>query len=73
MIFHQCCSIIAEELHSRFVQIPAGEELKEIIEGFESPWGFTQVVGVIDGSHISITRPVYNQVDYYKSLCRGRG
>ena len=64
-IFHECCSVIAEKLLPRFVQIPTGEELKEIIEGFESTWGFPQVVGAIDGSHIPITRPVHNQADYY--------
>ena len=61
-IFHECCSIIAEKL------LPSnslGEELKEIIEGFKSSWGFPQVVGAVDDSHIPITRPVHNQADYY--------
>lgn len=64
-IFHECCSIIAEKLLPCFVRIPTGDDLKEIIEGFESSWGFPQVVGAIDGSHIPITRPIHNQADYY--------
>ena len=61
-VFHECCSIIAEKLLSHFVQIPTGDDLKEITDGFESSWGFPQVVGAIDGSHILIT---HNQSDYY--------
>ena len=33
--------------------------------------GFPQVVGAIDGTHIPITRPVYNQADYYRHVARG--
>ena len=64
-IFHECCSVIAEKLLSKFVQIPTGDDLKEVVEGFESTWGFPQVVEAIDGTHIPIIRPVLNQSDYY--------
>lgn len=34
--FHKCCSIIAEKLLPHFVQIPIGDDLKEITGEFES-------------------------------------
>ena len=42
-VFHECCSIIAEKLIPRFVQIPTEDDLKEITEESASLWGFPQV------------------------------
>ena len=54
-VFYECCSIIAEKLLPGYVQIPNGNDLKEIIEGFECCWNFPQVVGAVDDTHIPIT------------------
>ena len=64
-VFHECCSVIVEKLLQCYLQIPNGNDLKEIIEGFECCWNFPQVVGAVDGTHIPITRPSQNQSDYY--------
>ena len=64
-VFHKCCSVIAEKLLQRYVQIPNGTDLKEIIEGFECCWNFPQVLVAVDDTHISITRLSHNQSDYY--------
>ena len=56
---------IAAHLLSQYVFIPTGEKLKEIVEGFEEFWGFPQVAGAIDGSHIPIIRPEESASDYY--------
>ena len=37
-----------------FIRWPKGGEIKEVVEGFEK-YGFPNVVGAIDGSHIRIT------------------
>ena len=49
----------------QYVQIPCGEKLKEIVDGFETFWGFPQAAGAIDGSHIPIIRPEESASDYY--------
>ena len=51
--------------HTQYVYIPQGRKLKEIIEGFETYWGFPQAAGAIDGSHIPILRPDESASDYY--------
>lgn len=73
---------IATHLLSQYVFIPTRDKLKEIVEGFEDFWGFPQVAGAIDGSHIPIIRPeesssnYYNRKGYYSIMqglvdCRG--
>ena len=66
------CTIVVETSHAiatrllpQYVQIPQGERLKEIVEGFETFWGFSQAAGAIDGSHIPIIRPDESASDYY--------
>lgn len=56
---------IATHLLSQYVQIPREQTLKEIVEGFEACWGFPQVAGAIDGTHIPIIRPDESASDYY--------
>jgi len=41
-------------------KIPYGERLKEIVEGFETCWGFPQAIGAIDGTHILIIQPQHS-------------
>ena len=61
----ETCRVIATHLLPQYVQIPQGEKLKDIVEGFETFWGFPQAAGAIDGSHISIIRPDESASDYY--------
>ena len=61
----ETCKAIATHLLSQYVQIPEGERLREIVEGFESYWGFPQAAGAIDGTHIPILRPDESASDYY--------
>lgn len=56
---------ITNHLLPQYVKIPGGDKLKEIVEGFESCWGFPQAAGAIDGSHIPIIRPDKSASDYY--------
>ena len=61
----ETCNAIATHLLSQYVQIPEGERLREIVEGFESYWGFPQAAGAIDGTHIPILCPDESASDYY--------
>ena len=65
LIVVETCQAIATHLLPRHVQIPQGEHLKEIVDGFETCWGFPQVAGAIDGSHIPILLPDQSASDYY--------
>ena len=36
-----------------------------MVQGFETCWGFPQVAGAIDGSHVPIIKPLESASDYY--------
>lgn len=61
----------------KYVKIPRDEKLKEIVNGFETRWGFPQAAAAIDGSHIPIIKPLscpsdyYNSKDYYSVIVQG--
>ena len=38
-------------LPPKYVRIPQGASLRDIVERFQRRWGFPHMVGVIDGSH----------------------
>ena len=61
----ETCDAIAMHLLPQYVFIPQGDKLREIVEEFETYWGFPQAVGAIDGSHIPIIRPDESASDYY--------
>ena len=73
----ETCREIAAHLLTEYVKIPSGDRLKEVVDGFETFWGFPQAVGAIDGSHIPIIRPeesgsdYYNRKGYYSILVQG--
>jgi len=64
-IVNETCRQIVLHLLPKYVRIPHGERLKEIVEGFETCWGFPQAAGAIDGTHIPIIRPQHSPADYY--------
>ena len=63
-IIIETCKAITKLL-PRYVKIPRGDSLKEVIKGFEECWGFPQAAGAIDGSHIPIIKPKDSASDYY--------
>ena len=65
----ETCVAITNHLIPRFVKIPDGTQLKDIVNGFENLWGFPQAAGAIDGSHIPIICPEQCVSDYYN--CKG--
>ena len=53
------------KLLPRYVHFPKGTRLREVVDRFEACWGFPQVAGAIDGTHIPIISPQENPSDYY--------
>nr|XP_055049367.1 uncharacterized protein LOC129434466 [Misgurnus anguillicaudatus] len=49
----------------KHIQLPTGQRLLDIMDGFERLWGFPQCAGAIDGSHIPITAPQLYAKDYF--------
>jgi len=62
---NQTTKVIAQHLLPKYVAMPSEDRLREVIRVFESLWGFPQVVGAIDGTHIPILKPDYSSSDYY--------
>ena len=65
VIVVETCNAIAKHLFPRYVSFPTGERLRDIVSMFETCWGFPQVAGAIDGTHIRIVCPRESASDYY--------
>ena len=61
----ETCNIMTTKLLVRYVHFPKGTRLREIVDGFEVCWGFPQVAGAIDGTHVPVIKPQDNPSDYY--------
>ena len=59
------CGAIADHLFKKYVCFPQSDRLREVVDGFECRWGFPQVVGAIDGTHIPIIKPDNSASDYF--------
>lgn len=64
-VVREFCEAVVEILLPHYINIPTGVHLQEIVDGFNSKWGFPQCVGAIDGTHIPIIAPKQNALDYY--------
>ena len=65
IIVRETCDAIVNVLQRKFIKIPSGEMLNQVIDGFEQKWGFPQCAGAIDGSHIPVTSPSEYRTDFY--------
>ncbi|CAF5024372.1 unnamed protein product [Rotaria sp. Silwood1] len=65
VIFEEVIDTIVSRLYYRYIKLPVGKELSEVIDGFRTTWGFPQCAGAIDGTHFAILAPVDNAADYY--------
>ena len=52
-------------LFPKYIRMPSGDNLKDVVERFEHKWGFPQCVGAVDGTHIPIVSPEECPADYY--------
>ena len=65
VIVREVCQAIVSLLSPVYIQVPKGDKLKAIVDGFKTKWGFPQCVGAIDGSHIPIVLPLHYPADYH--------
>ena len=65
VVTKEVCAAIVKVLLPRYIRVPAGDELKKIVEGFKDGLGFPQCAGVVDGTHIPIVSPEECPADYY--------
>ena len=47
----------------QYIRVPTGDHVHDVVEGFSCRWSFSQCVGAIDGTHISIVAPKENASD----------
>ena len=68
---------ITQHLLPKYAKMPCQDRLREIVQEFETLWGFPQVVGAVDGTHIPILKPTecpsdyYNRKGFYSILIQG--
>ena len=60
-----CAEIVNILLPIKYIKIPSGEVLKQVIRGFKHKLGFLQCAGAVDGTHIRIVAPRECPVDCY--------
>ena len=64
-IVQETCIAIVNCLLKVYIKFPSGQQLQDVVDGFESKWGVPQCIGAIDGCHIPIAAPEDNHSDYY--------
>ena len=65
VIIHDTCQAIITKLLKKYIQLPVGEQLVQVVDGFKSKWGMMQCGGSIDSCHIPVKPPALNHTDYY--------
>ena len=64
-IVHETVDAIITRLKQDYIRFPTGQAQRDVINGFESTWGFPQCVGALDGCHIPVRPPSLAHTDYY--------
>ncbi len=54
---HHMLDIVVEQLLRKFISWPDSERQKETSDYYKSRFKFPGVIGAIDGTHISVSRP----------------
>ena len=57
-------TVIVQKMKTKFITIPKGEEMNEIMRIYKDKWQFPMWAGAIDGTHIPIIAPVVDHTDY---------
>ena len=65
-IIREICSILTHKIGKELIKFPINkEEVLKASSEFQARFGFPQVIGCINGTHIPIKRPEENATDYY--------
>ena len=59
----EVCEAIRNKMASA-ISFPSGEDLLNVIQGYDEEWGFPMCGGAIDGTHIPILAPNESHADY---------
>ena len=60
------CNAINTNLGPRYLKLPRDNELYETVDNlFQERFGFSQVLGAVDGTHIAINKPTENSQGYF--------
>ena len=59
------CNAINTNLGPRYLKLPRDNELYETVNLFQERFGFSQVLGAVDGTHIAINKPTENSQGYF--------
>jgi len=65
VVVHETCTAIVDVLLKAYISFPKGDQVKQVVDGFQRTWGVPQCCGAIDGCHIPISAPAMNHTDYY--------
>ena len=66
VVLKEICSIICKNLGPELIKYPVTrEEASEATAAFLKRFGFPQVIGCVDGTHVPIKRPSENAQDYF--------
>ena len=57
LVTKDVCAAIVEVILPKYIKIPTGDGLKEVVDGFRDKLDFPQCAGVVDGTHIPIISP----------------
>ena len=66
-IVEEVCNSFVMKLFQKYIAAPSRESVVSIILKFADDWGFSQCVGALDGSLISIPAPQDCQNDCFNS------
>ena len=65
-VVHEIYQILSENIGPKIVKFPVSkQEVAEVTGHFLQKFGFPQVIGCIDGTHIPIKQPSENSHDYF--------
>ena len=60
------CKAINQRVDPNYLRLPkTNEEMSFLIDNFRKKFGFRQVFGCVDGTHIPIRQPTENPQDYF--------
>ena len=63
----QCVREVSLAIIKRFPKVitfPKGDDLLEVLQGYEERWGFPMCAGAIDGTHVPIIAPADSHIEY---------
>ena len=57
-------TVFVQKTKAKFITIPKGEEVNEVMRIYNDNWQFPMCAGAIDGTHIPIIAPLVDQASY---------